>query len=88
MRGALGLLILGIIFSGFANPSSAEPKRLNEVEIIAFTQGGPYFGNTHDGYSFNFEFYKNGTMDGTSGASSDYGTWEVVNDTRIEKATR
>lgn len=78
MRSALILLICGLMFGGFATPSSAEPRRLNEAEIIAFTQGGPYLGTSHDGYPYNLEFHKNGTMDGTSGPAMDDGTWEVV----------
>jgi hypothetical protein len=58
-----------------------EPRRLNEAEVIALTQGGPFSGTTASGDSFKVEYHPNGTLDGTSGTAMDYGTWEVVNDT-------
>lgn len=61
----------------------AEPRRLNNADLVAFTQGdGRIIGNGIDsGSRYEVEFHKDGTIDGFSGSSSDYGTWEIVEDT-------
>ena len=79
MKRIILAVLVGVLVSG---PAWAEPRRLNEAEIIAFTQGGPFLGTTRDsGYDFNMDLHKNGTIDGTSGIAMDSGIWKIVNDT-------
>ena len=78
MKRIILAALVGVLVSG---PVLAEPRRLNEAEIIAFTSGGPFLGTSAEGDPFNVEFKKNGTIDGVSGSYTDSGTWEIVNDT-------
>lgn len=80
MKRIILATMVGVLVSG---PAWAEPRRLTEADLIVFARGdGKVIGNDIDsGNGFEVEFHKDGTIDGFSGSNSDYGTWEIVNDT-------
>ena len=45
MKRIILAALVGVLVSG---PVWAEPRRLTEADLIAFTQGGPFFGTTYD----------------------------------------
>ena len=54
MKRIMLAALVGVLVSGSA---WAEPRRLNEAEVKAYTEGGPYLGTSHDGYPYNLEFH-------------------------------